>query len=72
MKITFVGEPGGDWEGLFIDGKLVREGHSLHWSHVLEALGIEYDSFDADEDWMYEHGSFPDDLKDVKRQEDEK
>lgn len=69
MKITFVGDPGGDWEGLYIDGKLVIENHSLQWWQVLYALKIEYDSFDADEEWLQEKGSLPNDLKDVKRED---
>lgn len=27
-----------DWQGLYIDGKLVLANHSLHVNHVLEAL----------------------------------
>ncbi len=33
-----------DWSALYIDGVKSIDGHTLHWSHVLDALGIEYDS----------------------------
>lgn len=69
-KVTIVGHAGGDWEGLFVDGKLKEEGHSLHWSHVLDALGIEYETASADEEWMYDVGRFPVELKDVQLEDE--
>jgi len=27
-----------DWEGLYIDGELFEEGHSIHWSRLLQKL----------------------------------
>jgi hypothetical protein len=66
VKITVVGHPGGDWEGLFVDGKLLCEGHRLEWWQVLDALKVEYATLEADEEWMYDVGRFPERLKDVK------
>lgn len=65
-KITFVHDPGGDWTGMFIDGKLVLENHSLHYSHVLEALDIPFENLTADGEWLEEVGSFPKKLSKVK------
>ena len=54
----------GDWEALYVDGEKKREGHSLHWSHVLEALEIPYTECEAvalDPRWP-ETVDFPDRL----------
>jgi len=40
-KIVFVNSEGGDWEGIYVDGKLLREDHSLAPDDVLSVLGIE-------------------------------
>ena len=52
------------WNGVYIDDKLIYEGHSLNWNYILEELGINlsnYLSSDADET-----GNFPESLKDLK------
>lgn len=67
MKITVVGSPDGDWEGVYVDGRLKFEGHSITWWQMLDALGIEYDSFDADGEWLLCRGNLTDDLNKVKR-----
>jgi hypothetical protein len=67
--ITFVVAPGGDWEGLYIDDKLVIQNHSLDWQQVLEALKIKYECFEADEVWMAESGALPENFNDVKFQD---
>lgn len=33
-----------DWTGLYIDGKLIIEGHSIRARDVVEALGYKYES----------------------------
>lgn len=38
MKFTLVRPECGDWEALYINGKLVREGHSLSAWQVLECI----------------------------------
>lgn len=64
MKATRV--LAGDWEGLYIDGKLYAEGHSLRASDVLDALDIPTETVTVDEEWMEDEGQLPDSLKDVK------
>lgn len=32
-----------DWQGLYVGGKLVTQGHSLAYDDVLRALNIRYD-----------------------------
>jgi len=53
-----------EWEGLYINGKNVDEGHSLSASQIVELLGgtILY----ADEDWLIEQGYLPENLSEVK------
>jgi hypothetical protein len=65
-KIVFVSAPSGDWEGLYIDGKLNFENHSLRAVEVLDALGIEYREIEADVEWLAIRGRFPDNLAQVK------
>ncbi len=62
---------GDDWHGLYVDDKLVLEGHSLP---LLEVLGIALDhgpvtevvSIDANYRWLEELGYLPPALIDVK------
>lgn len=57
-----------DWEGLYVDGKLAIERHSLNERDVLEALDIGYTVVAADEEWLVDRGNLPEYLKDVKRE----
>lgn len=66
MQIVIVGSPDGDWEGLYLNGRLVFEGHSITWWQMLEALKIEYQTLEADQDWFYQRGNLPKFLEDVK------
>jgi hypothetical protein len=68
-KVVLVEDPGGDWEGLYIDGKLAVDGHTLSASYVLHHLAssgaIEFDRFDCDQDWLYGNGRLPLNLEEV-------
>lgn len=44
-KVTFVMNDEGDWVGLYIDGYLAYEGHSISETKMLELLDINYESF---------------------------
>lgn len=63
MKIEFVSCD--DWVAMYIDGKKVEDGHILHYSHVLDALKIEYTSLEigVPEDCDID---FADDINDIK------
>ena len=69
-KITLVDCPGGDWEGLYVNGKLIMENHRLELDDVLDAIGVNYQSITADDDWMAEVGTLPDKLSEVKQAKD--
>ena len=57
---------GDDWEGLYINGNLVTEGHQITNEELLEILGVDFNTSLADIDWLEERGSFPEKLTDVK------
>ncbi len=60
-----------DWRGLYLDGKLVDEGHRVDTIDVLHALGIEATQCWANDEWLNDRGCLPPSLRDVKH-EDEK
>jgi len=62
-KIDFVYAD--DWIGMYLDGRLVFERHSMDEEDVLNALGVEYSSHRA-HDYLSERGCCPDDLSEVK------
>jgi hypothetical protein len=43
QKITIIQDNSGDWMGIYIDGKLVRENHSYDATDMLDVLEIEYE-----------------------------
>ena len=68
----------GDWEGLFVNGKLVEEGHTLNegYDRIKYFLKLsEQYNFDLnsliefrveEEDALHNCGSFPEDINDIK------
>lgn len=59
-KIDYV--DGGDWCGVFVDGRLRYEGHSVptHFMfQLLKELGISVQEHEASEEWLAEEISFP-------------
>lgn len=54
MKFTLVRSESGDWEAFYINGKLVKEGHSLSAWQILEcieaALVCEIESVEIDDE----------------------
>lgn len=49
-RIVFVNDNSGDWVGLYVNGNLTIEGHSLEPDDVLTVLGIENESVWVDMD----------------------
>lgn len=66
-EITLV--EGDDWSGLYVDGKLVAEGHSFSNSELLEYCGVKHNRGFADLDWLADRGTLPKKLSDVKWKE---
>ena len=48
-----------DWEGLYVDGKLVAQGHSLSLETWFRHLEVDVDSYGLDWDWMHRVGTLP-------------
>lgn len=57
---------GDDWEGLYVNGQLAVEGHSLTVRDVCACIGIELQTRGCDEDWLHDEGALPIELGDVK------
>ena len=55
-----------DWEGLYINGKLVLEGHQIRKDEMFVILGIDYAEVEADVSWLASRGSLPKKLSDVE------
>lgn len=53
-----------DWEGIYVDGKLMVEDHILSARQVLTALGIKF----QDKETSSDDGNLPDSIKEVKFQ----
>lgn len=61
--LTLVNNDEGDWEGLYRDGFLIREGHSLSAHHVLEAIGLKFENiYNVD---LSELGCLPETLSEL-------
>lgn len=52
-----------DWEGLYVDGQLVHEGHEIPRSVLLEAVGVAVETVVVEID-----GSLPDTLAEARSQ----
>lgn len=53
----------GDWQGLYINNKLVTEGHNLRIEDIIKYLEYGYESFmfyAATTSWVEEEGFMPD------------
>lgn len=70
-QVVLVG--GDDWEGLYIDGVLYRQNHSLYPRDILEALeeadvDLMISFVKAKERWLEKVGRLPLLLKNVKKE----
>ena len=61
---------GEDWEGIYIQDKLIEEGHRIRFRDGFEAFceyfnnveganAIEFSTYDIDQDWLEDEGSLP-------------
>jgi hypothetical protein len=69
--ITIIGCESGDWEGLYVNGILHYEGHSIYARDFIDLIKKfkvfkDVECFEITDEHMEELGaSFPDDLRDV-------
>lgn len=61
---------GDDWEGIYINGRLIFENHSLSAKEIFRILG--FDIIDVDDQWLGDRGSFPENISEVKKEEKNK
>lgn len=55
-----------DWEGLYINGRLIEQSHHIRLDEVLAHLGIKCVCYYPDDAWLEERGDLPENLDDVK------
>lgn len=73
LKNQVIKVTGDDWTGIYIDGRLRAQGHSIPFSELMEALE-EYtthkinfwEELEADIEWLEGEGYLPDTLAEVK------
>lgn len=64
MKLTHV--MADDWEGLYMDGKIVDQGHTINWQTMIENIfGVSVESVEANYEWLEKQGYYPVNLVDV-------
>lgn len=57
-----------DWEGVYVNGKLIQEHHHIDWPALLKHLGFEYESLEiTDQEWLENLGSLPEKLEDIPK-----
>ena len=61
-----------DWQGLYVNGELVTQGHSVRLDELAEAiisrlprLDISYEEKTVNYDWMKDRSDLPDDIEKV-------
>lgn len=69
MKTATIIDNGDDWVGVYIDGKLVTQGHRIDPRELLKQLGYFVESPEPDYEWMDDVSYLPEDLKDVVLEE---
>lgn len=52
----------GDWEGIYIDGRLIGQHHHVSIQDVAEALGLKYEDLEVKQAWLEGEGELPIDL----------
>jgi hypothetical protein len=55
-----------DWEGLYLDGEMIEQGHKINWEDVLSYLNFNLETKEADYDWLADEGALPEKIEDCK------
>lgn len=67
---------GDDWEGLYINGKLEKEGHRIDFSNGMKVIAeyinnemsaseIKFMNYYVNQEWLEDEGSFPENFRDI-------
>lgn len=54
-KVDIVSAEGGDWQGLYVDGKLAYENHSIDWDDFVQVLDIPVGGFVVNDVWLQDN-----------------
>ena len=57
-----------DWEGIYIDGVLAYENHSISLSDIQSFVDLGIDSIPVDTNWLEERGNLPINMEDIKQE----
>lgn len=63
MKLELV--VGDDWEGLYVDGRLACEGHSVTLQDLARVVGLQLVCSDVDGQWLDDQGQLPELLSEI-------
>lgn len=67
--LSYVSSSNGDWCGIYVDGQLYTEGHSItvwEWLDIVENQStFKTQNLEVDGDWLEEGGSFPQSFSDI-------
>lgn len=70
--VTFVSGDDGDWIGMYYDGRLVEEGHSIPGYRVAERLINAHvesvEQFEVDQEWLEAEMNLPPNLGDIPQE----
>ena len=67
-EVVFVSSESGDWEGVYVNGILMREDHSLDTSDILSILDISVKHIEVSEKWLgQERTNLPKTLKEIPK-----
>lgn len=61
---------GDDWQGLYKDGKLVYENHSIDAGQLAKYAGLNLEYRSVDSEWLERRGSLPELLKNARKPND--
>jgi len=57
-----------EWQGLYKDGELIMQDHSLHPIYFAKELGITLSNYDDNiDEYLIEHGGFPENIEELPK-----
>lgn len=66
--ITFVSNDD-DWEGVYINGELAAEGHSISAQDLADVLSLEFQSIYVSNEWLGDEvGNLPENINDIPKE----
>ena len=66
--VVIVSDGEGDWEAMYIDGKLMVQGHSISVDDLARVLGVKLEREEVDSEWIDKRGEFPNYFSEIPMQ----